>query len=218
MIMDAAASFCYTNNTSTGVRAKDMLQLFSSDNAYPKTACQLYRPDTWLSLTKAKNTSSEGIQSDFWLIPAGDSIKYEKVKSLWFSMILSDPVTYLQNKIIFAGKLMIGSDSRTLTFLSEQNTTLKFLALYKIPYDLAIALHLYSLFATAIFLLIGPVSRYRKSKSGILILRSETLLLLSSLVICLGLSSIAYIGSLLALVIAISHRIEDLSTIEVANG
>lgn len=227
MIMDVAASYCYTNNTSTGARAKEALQLFSSDSAYPKTACQLYRPDTWLSLTKAGNTSSEGIRSSFWLIEVGDFERYEKAKSLWLKMILSDPVTYLQNKMIFAGKLLIGSDSRNLTFLNEQNTKLKLLALYKLPYDLAITFHLYSLLAAGIFLLIGPVSRFRKSKSRNLVVSRETLLLLSSLVIWLGLSSIAYIGSngrytytitLLALLLAFSNRVEHKSTSEVANG
>ena len=227
MIMDFAASYCYTNNSSTGVRAKDALQLFSSDRAYPKTACQLYRPDTWLSLTKAANISSAGIKSDFWLIQVGGSIKYEKAKSLWLKIILGDPVTYLQNKMVFAGKLLIGSDSRNLTFLNEKNATLKLLALYKLPYDLAITFHLYSLAATAIYLLIGPVVRLRKSKSGNIEVRGETLLLLSSLVIWLGLSSIAYIGSngrytytitFLALLLAFSNRVEHKSTSEVANG
>ena len=227
MIMDVAASYCYTNNTSTGIRAKEALELFTSDSTYSKAACQLYRPDTWLSLTKAGNASSEGIKSDFWLIQTGDSITYEKAKSLWLRMILRDPVTFLQNKINFAGKLLIGSDSRNLTFLNEKNTTLKLISLYKLPYDLAITFHLYSLLATAAYLLIGPLIRYRRSKSGNLIVSRETLLLISSLAIWLCLSSIAYIGSngrytytisLLAMVLLISDRAEDKGKSEVANG
>jgi hypothetical protein len=227
MIMDVAASYCYTNNTSTGARAKSALQLFSSDEKYPGVACQLYRPDTWLSLTKAGNTSSEGITSDFWLIEAGDSNKYEKVKSLWMNMILSDPVTYVQNKVIFGGKLLIGSDSRNFSFLNEKDLKRKLLALYKLPYDLAITFHLFSLLATVIFLLVGPICLYRKGNSGLLVVDSERLLLFLSLLIWLGLSSIAYIGSngrytytitIITLILLISSQNENKSASGVFHG
>ncbi len=227
MIMDIAASYCYTNNSSTGARAKSALQLFSSDKDYPGTACQLYRPDTWLSLTKTGNSSSEGITSDFWLIEAGDSIKYEKARSLWMKMILRDPVTYVQNKIIFGGKLLIGSDSRSFSFLNEKEFKRKLLALYKLPYDLAITFHLFSLLATVIFLLVGPISLYRKDKSRLLVVGGERLLLFLSLLVWLGLSSIAYIGSngrytytitIITLILLISSQNENKSNGGVIHG
>lgn len=220
IIMDIAASYCYTNNNSTGVRAMSALKLFSSDEAFPKTACQLYRPDTWLSLTKTGNTSADGIRSDFWLIEAGDSKKYKEARALWIEMISKDPVTYLQNRVIFGGKLLIGSDSRNFSFLNEKNLKLKILALYKLPYDIAITFHLFSLLATVIFLIVGPIARYRKSKSGNLIIDRERLLLFMSLLIWLGLSSIAYIGSngrytytitLIALILLLSAQKENKS-------
>lgn len=227
MIMDVAASYCYSNNSSTGTRAKRALKLFSSDSSYPKTACQLYRPDTWLSLTKDENPSSKGLKSDFWLIKAGDQNKYEQVKSLWIKMILKDPVTYLQNKIIFAGKVLIGSDSRNFLFINEQRLVLKFLAIYKIPYDLAITFHLYSLFAGIIFILIGPLLLLKRRESINLEIDGETLLIFLSLFIWLALSSIAYIGSngrytysitLLALVLLFSLRNEDTSANRIDHG
>jgi hypothetical protein len=215
MIMDTAASYCYSNNASTGIRAMSALQLFSSNPNYSKTACQLFRPDTWISLTKGGNTSSEGIKSDFGLIKVGDSTKYEKAKSLWLEMIIKDPVTYIQNKIIFAGKLFIGSDSRNLSFLNENNLTMKLLALFRLPYDLAITFHLYSLIAAGFYLFLGSILQCRRSKAGSLVISVETLLLVSSLMIWLGLSSIAYIGSngrytytvtLLALILFVSNQ------------
>lgn len=227
MIMDIAASYCYTNNSSTGARAKSALQLFSSDKDFPGTACQLYRPDTWLSLTKTGNTSSEGIKTDFWLIEAGDSIKFEKAKSLWIKMNLRDPVTYVQNKIIFSGKLLIGSDSRSFSFLNEKDLKRKLLALYKLPYDLAITFHLFSLLATIIFLLVGPICLYRKDKSGLLVVGGERLLLFLSLLIWLGLSTIAYIGSngrytytitIITLILLISSQNENKSNSGVIHG
>jgi hypothetical protein len=178
-------------------------------------------------LTKTGNSSSEGITSDFWLIEAGDSIKYEKARSLWMKMILRDPVTYVQNKIIFGGKLLIGSDSRSFSFLNEKEFKRKLLALYKLPYDLAITFHLFSLLATVIFLLVGPISLYRKDKSRLLVVGGERLLLFLSLLVWLGLSSIAYIGSngrytytitIITLILLISSQNENKSNGGVIHG
>jgi hypothetical protein len=178
-------------------------------------------------LTEARNTSSEGVASDFWLIEAGDSNKYEKARSIWLEMILSDPVTYLQNKVIFGGKLLIGSDSRSISFLNEKDLNRKLLALYKLPYDLAITLHLFSLLTAVVILLLGPICLYRKGKSGLLVIDSERLLLFLSLLIWLGLSSLAYIGSngrytytitIITLILLNSSQNENKSTNGVFHG
>lgn len=195
MMMDVAASYCYTNNYATGKRAETALKLFTSDELYPKKACQLYRPDTWLSLTKPVNASSAGLSSDFWLIQAGDDSRYSQLRSTWLRMIVSDPVTYLQNKVMFAGKMIIGSDMRQLTFLSESDSFKKALALYRVPYEIAISLHLYSLLSGMIFLAYRPISRFLRRKSDSVSFGFLELSLFLSLFIWLGLSSIAYIGS-----------------------
>ena len=195
MIMDSAASFCYTNNLETGLQAEHVLQLFSKDSYFTKTACQLYRPDTWLSLTKAGNASSAGVKSDFWLIQAGDSGKYNKLRNLWVQTITSDPVTYLQNKFIFGGKLLIGSDSRNVSFLTLQNKSAKLMAIFRIPYDIAISLHFYSLLAVIMILLYRPIWRLAKGLTTKLEIERNSINLISAIIIWLGLSSIAYIGS-----------------------
>lgn len=46
MLMDTAATYCYTTNTATSLKAEKALMLFTSDPNYPKFACQVYRPDT----------------------------------------------------------------------------------------------------------------------------------------------------------------------------
>jgi hypothetical protein len=73
MIMDLAATYCYTNNLSSGLRAKTGLEIFTNAENYPSVACQLFRPDTWLSLTRGGgNESSKEIQTRFWLISPGE--------------------------------------------------------------------------------------------------------------------------------------------------
>jgi hypothetical protein len=195
MLMDSAASFCYTTNRSTGERAESALKLFSSDSQFSRTACQLFRPDTWLSLTEGGNTSSDGIDSNLSLLQVGDSERYEQLKTTWLKMSLLDPVTYLQNKMIFAGKLLIGSDSRGLSFLGENDIFSKALALYKIPYDIAISLHLFSLLSLSFVLFILPFKGYKKQDSRGVFLDYTSIYLFAAMMLWLGLSAIAYIGS-----------------------
>ena len=226
MLMDTAATYCYTTNTTTGTNAKKALMLFTSDPNYPNMACQLYRPDTWLSLTKAINTSSEESEFDFNLIRAGDTRNYEVLQSTWIKFIINDPVTYLQNKILFGSKLFIGSDSRNISVLSAKTPSTKILGIYRIPYDVAITLHIYSLLSLTIILLLLPLKRYlQKRKDGLTIDR-VSIVLLFAVFIWLALSAIAYIGSngrytyaltILSLIIYISH-ISDKKVLKEKNG
>jgi len=214
MLMDTAATYCYTTNTETGMKAQKALTLFTSDPNYPKIACQLYRPDTWLSLTQAINTSSEGLEFDFSLIKASDKRDYEILKSTWINFIITDPVTYLQNKILFASKLFIGSDSRNVSILSAETTSAKILGIYRIPYDIAITLHIYSLLAFITILFLLPLKKYLHKRKNGLTLDRVSINLLSAVFIWTTLSAIAYIGSngrytyaltILSLIIYISH-------------
>ena len=195
MLMDSAASYCYTNNIATGLRAENALKLFVTDASFPTKACQLYRPDTWVSLTKAENVSSQCILTDFSLIQVGDSVKYEKLKSLWLKMIISDPVTYIQNKILFAGKVLVGSDSRSITFLNASSRSERALSIYRILYDTSISLHLYSLLATIVLLIAIPLRRYHKGEKSGIDFDVISFSFLSAMTIWLICSSVAYIGS-----------------------
>jgi len=195
LLMDSAATYCYTTNTETGERARNALLLFTSDPNYPKFVCQLYRPDTWLSLTKAINTSSAGFEVEFSLIQPGDLMRYEALRSSWINTIVADPVTYVQNKILFASKLLIASDSRNISILSAKTNAEKMLAVYRIPYDVAITIHIYSFFAFILILFILPISRYVKRKEDGLIIDRVSINMLVAVGVWTSLSAIAYIGS-----------------------
>lgn len=217
MLMDTAASYCYTNSTSTGVRARNALSLFTTDSNFPKTACQSFRPDTWVSLTNGGNTSSEGIENDFALIQPRDQYRYEQLRGFWLTMTVSDPVTYLQNKTIFAGKIIFGSDTRNLSILGQSNNYEKGLAVYKLPYEIAITLHLLSLLAGILLLVLLPLIDYIRRKSTGVEFDSVSVKLITAMSLWLWLSSIAYIGSngrytytisLISFLLFVVHRIE----------
>jgi hypothetical protein len=196
MIMDLAATYCYTNNLSSGLRAKTGLEIFTDAENYPSVACQLFRPDTWLSLTQGGgNESSKEIQTRFWLISPGEVGKAQQVRSTWLDLIMSDPISYLQNKTLFAGKLIIGSESRNLAVLSKERTEEKLIAIYRIPYDLAISLHLFSIISIFVVFLVVPVRNFARRITASIELDRTVIAVFLSCFLWLGLSSIAYIGS-----------------------
>ena len=195
MIMDVATTFCYTNNSQSGKIARDALLLFTADQNFPKVACQLFRTDTWLSLTRSGNESSKSIASDFWLIQPGETQKYKSLELKWVELILNDPVSYLQNKIIFVGKVMIGSDTRGFSITSAQTFREKVVSIYKFPFEVAITFHLLSVLFAIVLIISVPLKRLVSANKSVLEFDKFTLSLLASLSLWVIFSSIAYIGS-----------------------
>jgi hypothetical protein len=196
MIMDLASSYCWSNNDETAYTAISALNLFSSEKNLEKNVCNLYRSDTWLSLTKPDHASSSYLtHSNFKLIEPNNNATYSKLQSKWLRIIITDPVTYLQNKITFAAKLFIGSDTRGLR-VSNANTPLqKLQGAYFIPYDFVITLHLLSIGVFCFFIIVYALSRRILLKRKNLEFSPEVLVCFSACALWLTLSSIAYIGS-----------------------
>ena len=195
MLMDTAASFCYTNNLETGEKAKKLFKHFTSDADYPQYACQLFRTDTWLSLTNGGNASSKDLKPKFWLIKEGDVNNYNNVRDSWIKLILSDPVTYIQNKLLFAQRLMIASDSRSFELFSANSKVQKFSSIYKFPYEIVISAHLLSIFGCLLILIAFPIVRMFKSGNSFISINSFTLGIMASLLLWTACSVVAFIGS-----------------------
>ena len=218
MMMDLAATHCYSTNEKSVNRSKEGLSLFTSNSDYLDMICKIYRPDTWESLTPAGHASSQLPVTDFWLIGMGDSKRYKILQNTWLKTIFLDPVSYIQNKIIFVGKVMVGSDSRQFS-LNDANSSLEKLeATYKLPYEIAITLHLFSIFGCCLLLLLKPFGLLLRERNGKLVLNSLTISIYFSLGLWTFLSVIAYIGSngrytysitLLSLNLYLSHLFKE---------
>ena len=193
--MDAVATFCYTTNSVTGEKAKYILTLFSDSERFPEIVCNVFRPDTWVSLKNAERLPSLTDEFNFHLIAPGEEKKFSRLVHEWRKLVLTDPISYFQNKIIFGGKLLVGSDTRGLSFLSQDSTRNRILAMYRIPYELAISLHLYSIAASIIYLLLLPIRKFIRNLEDGLKLDRISIFLIFSQLLWLWLSSIAYIGS-----------------------
>jgi hypothetical protein len=195
MIMDAAASYCYTNNISTGIKAREIIEIFTPADEFTMHTCQFFRADTWLSLTSSMNTSSVGLKSDFWIIPSGAFEQYLQLREKWIGLVMADPVTYIQNKIIFSGKLIIGSDTRGFGLLRADDIPELLSGVVKFPYEIFITTHLLSILAMTLFLLVVSTWRSIRARIGYVKLEKKTLVLILSLTLWTICSAIAYIGS-----------------------
>lgn len=195
MIMDAAATYCFSNSDTSGEKAKEFLSNFTKIPGFENRICQFYRPDTWQSLTASTSTSSKHLKSDFWIIPAGSNYTYSKLTSSWVDLVVHDPVTYFQNKLLFAGKLLIGSDMRSFSLLSSSDLISMISATVRTPYEFVIAAHLISIFACLMILLSIPTWRSITSRRSEISIDVHSFTFIISLVSWLICSSIAYIGS-----------------------
>lgn len=193
MIMDAAASYCYSNNVSTNSRANSLLNYFSTDKQFGDYACNIFRADTWLSLTRENNLSDS--TGSFWIIPAGDLANYQTIKRSWIKLITLDPITYFQNKILFAGKIIVGSDSRNLAILNANGIQEEIAAIYKLPFDLFITLHAFSVIAVFSYICIFLLCKKRSLRSNLIQIDRSLASVSFSIFLWVSLSAIAYIGS-----------------------
>ena len=121
--------------------------------------------------------------------------KADDLRSTWLNLIISDPISYLQNKILFVGKLIIGSESRNLMVLSKEKTDEKLMAIYRIPYDIAISIHLFSIISIFVLFLLVPIRNFTRKITPTIELDRTVVAVFLSCFLWLGLSSIAYIGS-----------------------
>ena len=176
MMMDLASLVCWSTNQVTVDRAISGLENFYSAEKLPVYFCNTFRPTNWIHLFHQDLVSKQ--QPDFNLIQAGDYRSYVELRSVWFNSILSNPVDYIQNKLMYASQTLLGGDTRGIRLFSSSyfETTSRsdlfafFSALVLLPLDVAITFHLFSPFFTVLlfFILIyapsKPLSRSKASK------------------------------------------------------
>lgn len=195
MIMDVTASYCYSNNFESGIKSRKLIQIFSNSPNVTKEICQFFRADTWISLTKNSKASTEGLQTNFGLIPVGDERKYQALKQGWIELIAQDPVTYFQNKVVFAGKLIIGSDSRNFSWFRPSLSGEFLSSVVRIPFDVAVAIHALSIAAVVLFLFFFPFVKSIRNRTGYVRIDFVNLVMFLALTLWASLSVIAYVGS-----------------------
>lgn len=200
MVMDLTANYCWGNNPSTALQAQTALANFYANEDFKSNICQFFRPDTWVSLRDSNYPSTHALTTNFSLIKPGDAARYSNLRESWVKLIKNDPVSYIQAKMTFASKLIIGSDSRELSMPSLRNLfsgdpkelkkTAKEILL--LPFQIIITFHLLSILCSSLFLLVLLIRQKSNNPKNI----SYTIpIILGANFLWLILTSIAYIGS-----------------------
>ncbi len=198
MMMDLAASACWSTNQSMVSKSKEGLGNFYLDGVVPSYFCNTFRPTNWVHLFHPDMIS--GNQPGFRLIPVGDTDSYEKLRASWFDSVLSHPVDYVQVKLMYASQTLIGGDSRRIRLLDSNyfensdrsKTFLVYSGLVLALLDFAVSLHLFSPFFS--FLFLGYVYYVSSCKKYFGYFPKSTIWLSTFLITWLVCTVIAYIG------------------------
>lgn len=196
-ITDFASTYCYSNNNNSAKIALQSLEKFTNEQNYNLKICNYFRLDNYHSLIQEDSNvlSAQELQTQFALLKFNQRETYNEIRASWLKLVLSDPVTYLQNKIQMATKLIIASDTRGLRIFNAKTFKDQIGGAIFIIYDLAITLHLMSLLALLILLFfVNLFNSKLDSLKGIFVPKDQLLLICSAIswLVC---SAIAYIGS-----------------------
>lgn len=156
MIHDLTATYCWSANEHTALRAEKGLRLIATNKNSLIEICQFFRPNTWQGvqgITK-NNPTTKGLSVPIKAIGLNDSVTYKNFQKIWISTILADPFTYFQNHLMFSTQVLFSGDSRNLRiihnvqdYLSTPNSQ-KFYAMiagvFLLPLDIFTSLHLFS--------------------------------------------------------------------------
>jgi hypothetical protein len=195
-LMDAAGIFCSTTSSDTAKIAAAAISEYYLTHEMPLNLCNLYRVDSWVSLAKETDLIGSVNDSEFALIQSNEQIKYNKVRNLWIELIMSDPISYLQNKFNQFWNFSISSDSRVFSIADSRLIGLKqILSFVTIPFEFFRAIHLISILPTSILFNCAMIFIHRKNSVASLVQNPTFRLGNCALFGWLLISTFAYIGN-----------------------
>lgn len=124
MIHDLTTSACWSANIETAEASLKALENLSVTEDLPSTICQFYKPNTWQAVT-GDNTKSR-LTSDLrhpLTMTKSPSI-YENLFQDWVTILVNDPKTYIQNKLMLSAQVYLAPQtriSRTPNFNYQQS-------------------------------------------------------------------------------------------------
>lgn len=198
MVMDLAASACWSTNQATVSQSKEALANFYLDGVVPHYFCNTFRPTNWVHLFQPDLLS--GNTTTFRLIPQGDADSYKQLRKAWFESVLSHPVDYVQTKLMYASQTILGGDSRKIRLLdsnyyensSRSDLHLMYSGLILAPLDFSVSLHIFSPFFSSLFM--GYVFFLSLRKKYFEYFPKSTIWLSAFLITWLICTVVAYIG------------------------
>ena len=123
LIHDLTTSACWSANIETAEASLKALGNLSVTKDLPSTICQFYKPNTWQAVT-GENTKSKLTSNLRHPLSVTESQSvYENLFQDWVSIIVNDPKTYIQNKLMLSAQVYLAPQtriSRTPNFAYQQ--------------------------------------------------------------------------------------------------
>lgn len=112
LIHDLTTSACWSANIETAEASLKALEKLSVTKDLPSTICQFYKPNTWQAVT-GDNTKSR-LTSDlrYPLSVTKSPSVYENLFQDWVAIIVNDPKTYIQNKLMLSAQVYLAAQTR----------------------------------------------------------------------------------------------------------
>jgi hypothetical protein len=112
IIHDLVGAACWSSNLETSESALRALKVVSQNPDFESNICQFYKPNTWQAVTLEAGQSSLTQNYPPPIARTQSSAKYQELFRSWREIIVSDPRTYLQNKLMIMSQVFFASQTK----------------------------------------------------------------------------------------------------------
>ncbi len=112
IIHDLVGAACWSSNLDTSESALRALKVVSQSPDFESNICQFYKPNTWQAVTLQAGQSSLTQNYPPPIARTQSSAKYQELFRSWREIIVSDPRTYLQNKLMIMSQVFFASQAK----------------------------------------------------------------------------------------------------------
>jgi hypothetical protein len=153
IIHDLVSTACWSSNLDTSESALRALKVVSQNSNFESNICQFFKPNTWQAVILAAEQSSLTQDYPPPLARTQSNAKYQELFRSWRQVILSDPRTYLQNKLMIMSQVFFASQTKIYEPRDLTGKERSFEAFTTILYILMFALNLPWLAVSSLYLL-----------------------------------------------------------------
>lgn len=112
LIHDLATSACWSANADTSEAALKALEPLSTNPEFELNICQFFKPNTWQATTQIDYQSSLVKTLSVPLSLTASSAEYRDLVRSWFALLIQDPKTYIQNKLMLSTQVVFSSQTK----------------------------------------------------------------------------------------------------------
>jgi hypothetical protein len=125
LIHDLATSACWSADTATSEAALRALEPLSTNTEFEQSICQFFKPNTWQATTQVNDKSSLVNTLSAPISLTTSPTEYRDLIRSWFKLLIQDPKTYFQNKLMLSAQVVFSSQTKTYhasTFFGREVT------------------------------------------------------------------------------------------------